>query len=224
MNDSLLTSFVRSHPSLKARLEALLHSIGYDTADWMRIVMYRSCFDFVRSLRPERLDMLEISAGPQWTRELKFASQTATSYPDFDICSQYLPQQFDLIIADQVFEHLKWPYRAASNVYKMLRPGGHFIITVPFLVRVHPSPIDCTRWTEQGLFYFLNECGFLDDSIQTGSWGNRACVKANLNAWRKRGIFSSLKCEPNFPLMVWAFAQKSTPSNADAINDRSNQN
>ena len=207
-----LISFVRSQPKLKAQLEKVLHSIGYNTTDWMRIVMYRECFAFVRSLNPERLDALEISAGPQWIREFTFGSYTGTDYPDFDICSQCLPRQFELIIADQVFEHLKWPYRAACNVHKMLKPGGYFLITVPFLVRVHGSPIDCNRWTEQGLFYFLSECGFSENAIVTASWGNRACVKANLNSWRKRGLFSSLAREPNFPVMVWAFAQKSHTS------------
>jgi SAM-dependent methyltransferase len=203
-----ITSWARSQPQLKARLRRALHTVGYDTTDWMRIVMYRHCFDFVRSLGPERLDALEISAGPQWIREFTFRSYTGTDYPGFDICAQTLPEHFDLIIADQVFEHLKWPYRAARNIEAMLRAGGHLLITVPFLVRVHKSPIDCTRWTEEGLFYFLQECGFAEDAIITGSWGNRACVKANLTAWRKRGLFGSLDNEPDYPLAVWAFARK----------------
>jgi SAM-dependent methyltransferase len=174
----------------------------------MRIVMYRRCFAFLRSLHPERLDVLEISGGPQWTREFTFRSHTVTSFPEFDICAQTLVERFDVIIADQVFEHLKWPYRAGRNVLEMLKPGGHFIITVPFLVRVHNSPVDCSRWTEEGLSCFLQECGFDAASIITDSWGNRACLKANLTAWRKRGL-GSLANEPEYPLVVWAFAQKS---------------
>ena len=103
MIDEALMSLARSRPALKTRLRGLLNRIGYDTADWMRIVMYRRCFEFVRSLGPERLDVLEISAGPQWAREFTFRSYTATHYPDFDICAQTLPAQFDLIIADQCF-------------------------------------------------------------------------------------------------------------------------
>jgi len=207
MHDTLI-SFVRSRPELKARLKRILKFVGYDTTDWLRVVMYRDCFSFVRGLGPEKLDALEISAGPQWIREFTFGSYTGTVYPDFDICSERLSRQFDLIIADQVFEHLRWPGRAARNVYSMLKPGGHFVITVPFLVRMHGSPIDCSRWTEQGLFYFLCECGFPEDGITTASWGNRACVKANLTSWRKLGPFSSLAHEPNFPVMVWAFARR----------------
>lgn len=212
VEDLPIVSYVRSRPNLKTGLARRLRSIGYDTTDWVRVVMYEKCFSFVRELGPSNLDVLEISAGPQWSREFRFRSFTGTNYPDFDICSDTLPATYDLIISDQVFEHLKWPYRAARNVHQMLRPGGYFVISVPFLLKVHESPIDCTRWTEDGLSYFLQEAGFSADHIQTGSWGNRACVKANFRRWRKRGFFGSLANEPDFPVMVWAFAQsKSQP-------------
>ena len=208
MISEAVTAFVRPRVRLKARLRAALHSVGYDTADWMRIIMYRRCFAFLRTLGPERLDVLEISGGPQWIREFTFSSHTGTSFPGFDICAETLPGRFDVIIADQVFEHLRWPYRAGRNVLTMLKPGGHFIITVPFLVRVHNSPTDCSRWTEEGLSCFLQECGFEAGQISTDSWGNRACLKANLTTWRKRGL-GSLTNEPEYPLVVWAFAKKS---------------
>jgi SAM-dependent methyltransferase len=186
-----------------------LKAIGYDTTDWMRVVMYRDCFAFIRELGPERLDTMEISAGPQWRRQFQFRSYTATEYPGFDVCSEALPRRFDLIIADQVFEHLKWPYRAGRNILAMLNPGGFLVITVPFLVKVHRSPHDCSRWTEEGLSYLLQECGFPEAGITTNSWGNRACALANFTRWRKRGFLRPLANEPDFPLVVWAFAQRS---------------
>jgi hypothetical protein len=42
------------------------------------------------------------------------------------------------------------------------------------------------------------------------SWGNRACLKANLLSWRKRGPFGSLENEPDFPVVVWGFARNVT--------------
>jgi SAM-dependent methyltransferase len=208
LNVESLTAALRARPEFKAKIKSLLDSIGYDTTDWVRVVMYQRCFDFIRSLRPETLSALEISGGNQWRRQFAFKSFDVTSYPGFDICAEALPNTYDLIIADQVFEHLKWPARAARNVYQMLEPGGHFIIATPFLVRFHASPIDCSRWTEQGLSCLLQEAGFPEDHIKTDAWGNRACLKANLTHWRKRG-FGSLRNEPNYPVMVWAFAQKS---------------
>ena len=150
-------NFFGSAPSRRAWLKFLMNKVGFDTTDWVRVVMYERCFSFIRSLGPEQLDALEISAGPQWKRSFQFRSFAETQFPEFDICSQRLERQFDLVIADQVFEHLKWPYRAGRNVLAMLRPGGHFIVTVPFLVRIHKSPMDCSRWSEEGLRYFLQE-------------------------------------------------------------------
>ena len=205
---SAVLSAIRQRPKLKAALKNGLERIGYDTTDWVRVAMYHHAFQFIKSLGPYTLDVLEVSGGSQWRDRFEFKSYRATNYPAFDICCDELPQRFDLIIADQVFEHLQWPSRAARSVYRMTRRGGYFLIATPFLVRFHPSPIDCNRWTEQGLQSLLQEAGFLERDIQTFSWGNRACVKANLAKWRKRGFFGSLRNEPNFPVMVWAYARK----------------
>jgi SAM-dependent methyltransferase len=199
---------IHNHPQVKHRLKAVLQTIGYDTVDWVRVVMYRESFKFLRELGPEKLNVLEISGGVQWRRQFNFKSYATTEYPDFDICAETLSREFDIVIADQVFEHLPWPLRAAKNVYEMVKPGGYFIIATPFLLRVHNSPIDCSRWTETGLSHLLQEAGFAADRIQTASWGNRACLRANFNKWPKRGFTGSLKNEPDFPVMVWAFAQK----------------
>lgn len=207
LSDAILDA-VWSRPALWEKLRGIVRNTGYDTTDWVRSVMYEKCFSFIQSLGPERLDVLEISGGNQWTRSVAFKSYENTDYPAFDICAETLPRQFDLIIADQVFEHLQWPYRAGRNVWSMLKPGGHLVIASPFLVRIHKVPIDCSRWTEDGLSYLLQECGFEADDIQTDSWGNRACLKGNLTKWRKRGFFGSLANEPDYPVMVWAFARK----------------
>ncbi|GEP03118.1 methyltransferase domain-containing protein [Methylobacterium oxalidis] len=208
-----LIARLRARPALKETLRDALERVGFGTTDWVREVMYERCFAYVETLGPRNLHTLEISAGPQWTRRFDFKSYTATEYPDFDICAQTLPQTYDLIIADQVFEHLPWPYRAARNVHAMLKPGGVFIVSTPFLVRIHNVPIDCNRWTPTGMSYFLQEAGFPADGISVDSWGNRACLIGNLPKWRKRG-FRSLRNEPNFPVMVWAFARKPRQENA----------
>ena len=205
---SPLVGFVRARPHLKERLRRPLERLGFGTSDWVREVMYEECFAFLAGLHPERCHVLEISAGNQWRQRFNFRSFTETQYPDFDICADVLPRTFDVIIADQVFEHLPWPYRAVRNVHAMLKPGGVFIVAAPFLVRVHNVPLDCNRWTETGLSHLLQEGGFRPDDIRTRSWGNRACVVANFTRWSKRGLLGSRRNEPDFPVMVWAYARR----------------
>ncbi len=189
------------------RIKKFLACIGYDYRHWTRPVMHEACARLLADRGMENLDVLEISSGEYW-RTFPFRSYREMNFPEYDICKDVLDDQFNLIIADQVFEHLLRPYQAAKNVYAMLRPGGYFLVSTPFLIKYHPIPYDCTRWTETGIKYFLAESGFPLDKIIAGSWGNRACVKANFNRWARRGWFGSLKNEPDFPVTVWALAQK----------------
>jgi SAM-dependent methyltransferase len=186
---------------------------NFNYGQWARVVMYRELFEYVRGLQPEKLSMLEISPGEEgqnspW-RKLGFGRYESFDYPEFDICKDRLDREFDVIVADQVFEHLLWPYRAARNVYAMLKPGGRFINTTPFLVPVHHVPVDCSRWTELGMKHFLAEAGFELERVRTGSWGNLECVRANLThlgvhaGWHRQFVN-----EPDFPIVVWAIAEK----------------
>lgn len=174
---------------------------------WVRTIGDRATLRLVNSLPVSDLSALEIS-GDAW-RDHGFREYRSVRYPDYDICNGTLDETFDLIIAEHVFEHLLWPYRAGKNVYSMLKPGGRFMIAVPFLVPIHSQPYDCSRWTETGLKHLLVECGFDLDRIESGSWGNRRCVVSNLRSFLYyRQNLHSLKNESKFPVVVWAMARK----------------
>ena len=190
----------------KDSIRIFLNRIGCKTRDLARAVMYEKCINLVNELEPCKMDALEISSGFEW-KALGFKSFTEANFPDFDICTQTTGQKFDIIIADQVWEHLLWPYKATNNVLHMLRPGGYFLVTTPFLIKIHDMPVDCSRWTETGMKYLLAECGFPIDKIITGSWGNRKAVIGNLTRFPK-AFYRSLKNEPEYPLTVWALARK----------------
>ena len=69
-------------------------------------------------------------------------------------------------------------------------------------------------WTAQGgLKKELNSSyifGFKNKNIIVGQWGNRVALKANFKEWVKYNpLKHTLKNEKDFPLAVWAFAQKS---------------
>jgi len=174
-----------------------------------RVVLYRETDKLIKGLPIGELDALEIS-GNRWANA-GFKSFVSVNYPAFDVCKDLLPGTFDVIIAEQVFEHVLWPHRAAKNVYAMLRRGGYFLVTTPFLQKIHEIPIDCSRWTETGLKYLLADCGFDLQDIQTWSWGNRAAAKGNLHPTEYPAYFrhlSSLKNDPLFPVQVWALARR----------------
>ena len=181
--------------------------VGYTQIPWTRVVMNRETLAWVRQLDTGRMDALEIS-GEYWKNKVPLRTYRTAWYPEYDVCDKPLPEQFDLVFAEQVFEHLLHPARAARNAFHMLRAGGYFLVTAPFLFRIHACPTDCTRWTPQGMAALLEEAGFGRDKVRVGSWGNRACVKASFKGRNYCRRIHSLKNEPEFPVVVWAFAQK----------------
>ena len=192
----------------RSRIMAVLRLLGFRDEQWVRVVMNRETLKLVEAIQPAQLDVLEIS-GSLWKNRCPFKSYTQYFYPAFDMCADRSERQFDLIVAEQVFEHLLWPYRAVRNVHEMLRPGGYFLVTVPFLIRMHGYPTDCSRWTETGLKHLLAECGFDLETIVTNSWGNASCVKSNLWIWQRyHPLLHSLRNERDFPVNVWALARK----------------
>ncbi|KAA3613667.1 MAG: class I SAM-dependent methyltransferase [Calditrichaeota bacterium] len=44
---------------------------------------------------------------------------------------------FDVIICNQVFEHLKQIYHPLDEIFRVLKPGGHFLFSVPNLSSFH---------------------------------------------------------------------------------------
>lgn len=186
-----------------SRLRALL---GYEETLWTRKVSDEETRKLITKLNPRSLSALEIS-GDVW-RAFGFGSYKRVEYPAFDICKDILPERFNIIIAEHIFEHLANPRKAAKNARAMLTAGGHLLLVTPFIYKVHSNPDDCTRWTVQGLRIFLEESGF--ESITTGSWGNRNCIKATFKKEYRlyNRYLHSLKNESDYPIVIWSLGRK----------------
>ena len=92
--------------------------------------MQRSSRQWLEALPLADMDVAEVS-GKFGTR-FAFRSYSRFRFPKHDICKgPYRDKdgevaQFDLVLANQVWEHLDRPYAATRNVLEMLRPGGYF--------------------------------------------------------------------------------------------------
>lgn len=69
-------------------------------------------------------------------------------------------ESFDTVICNQVMEHVSMPAKLISESYRVLKPGGHFICTAPFLEPVHSDPGDFFRYTKEGLVSLCASQGF----------------------------------------------------------------
>jgi SAM-dependent methyltransferase len=173
---------------------------------WGRIVMDRDIASFLDVLPAAELDVLEISG---WARDKHpWKSYRATDFGSFDLCTtKPLDAEYDIVFCEQVLEHVVDPVQAVKNIYQLLRPGGHAIVSVPFMVRYHPEPGDYWRFSADGLKILLSGGGF--DVLKVDDWGNRLVVVANLWRWFPYiPILCPLYRNPKMPLLVWAFVHK----------------
>ncbi|HZE91168.1 MAG TPA: class I SAM-dependent methyltransferase [Rhizobacter sp.] len=76
--------------------------------------------------------------------------------------SQALPfadAAFDTIILSDVLEHVPSPQNLWNDMARLLAPGGHVLLNVPFLYGIHEAPHDYGRYTEFALRRFARDAG-----------------------------------------------------------------
>ena len=67
---------------------------------------------------------------------------------------------FDTVLCTDVLEHLEEPAAALAEAYRVLKPGGAAIYTVPLFWHLHEEPRDFYRYTRYGLDYLFTKSGF----------------------------------------------------------------
>jgi SAM-dependent methyltransferase len=72
-----------------------------------------------------------------------------------------LPKEYyDAIYCLEVLEHTYEPKKILEQIYKLLKKNGHLYLSVPFQFRIHGPLPDNYRFSEFGLKYLLEKCGF----------------------------------------------------------------
>jgi SAM-dependent methyltransferase len=67
---------------------------------------------------------------------------------------------FDAILCIAVLEHVENPEEVMAELFRVLRPGGHLVLEVPFLQPEHKVPTDFQRYTRDGLERLVTNHGF----------------------------------------------------------------
>lgn len=145
------------------------------------------------------------------------AEITAADYPAVDMQSMpYAANGFDVVVSDQVIEHLAAPTKAVSECQRVLRPGGVAIITSCFLNPLHPSPNDYWRFSPEGLAELFAADGW--EVLDCGGWGNRLALTLIfirdrfrfLDIQRGKSLRNRLATwnEKKYPIVTWIVARK----------------
>jgi SAM-dependent methyltransferase len=191
-----------------ARNRLLLPEATDGSEQWQRVPLINAVNRHIEQLDPPTRTAAEISGDAHASKPWKRYS--SLNYPEFDLCAPLMGRgTFDVVICEQVIEHVVDPWAAAANLRGLCAPGGHVIVSTPFLVRIHELPIyglrDYWRFTPRGLRILLERGGLEVDAVE--SWGNRSCVVGNFDHWPAYRRWLSLRNEPDLPVQVWAFAR-----------------
>jgi SAM-dependent methyltransferase len=66
---------------------------------------------------------------------------------------------FDSVLCNAVLEHIEDAERGIAELARVVRPGGHLVVTVPFLQPYHACPGDFRRYTADGLAQLGHHAG-----------------------------------------------------------------
>lgn len=79
---------------------------------------------------------------------------------------------FESALCTAVLEHLEEPELAINECYRVLKPGGIAIYSVPFIWHLHEEPRDFYRFSKYGLRYLFEKTGFtiLELKPLSGFW------------------------------------------------------
>lgn len=116
----------------------------------------------------------------------------ATVRPDHTwdgITMPFENSSFDTAFATEVLEHCPDPQLTLSEVSRVLKPGGAFFFTVPFLWNLHEVPHDEYRFTPFALQRLLTGAGFTKIELE-GHGGWNASLAQMLGLWLNRSGLS----------------------------------
>lgn len=89
---------------------------------------------------------------------------------------------YETAFGTEVLEHCPYPNIILEEVNRVLKPGGVFFFTVPFLWNLHEAPHDEFRYTPYSLKRLLTEAGFVNIELEPlGGW--HASMAQMLGLW-----------------------------------------
>lgn len=80
-------------------------------------------------------------------------------------------ESYDCVLSLNVFEHIYNFHNVFHESARVLKPGGIFVCSTPFMFHIHGSPDDYFRYTKSALVKILKESGFKEVKIEELGFG-----------------------------------------------------
>lgn len=95
-------------------------------------------------------------------KEFEFVSKVADITKPLEFSDNFC----EIVTLSNTLEHVPNPQEVLKEVYRILKPGGILVGSVPFLIRLHQEPYDFYRYTNFALDYLLKNAGFLKIEVE----------------------------------------------------------
>ena len=99
----------------------------------------------------------------------------------------FADNSIDGMVCSYVLEHVSDARACVDEIIRVLKPGGHLYVTVPFMFPTHPDPLDRWRWTLDGLRYSLRSC----EELEAGACGGPCSTFVALAPTLAGSVFSN---------------------------------
>jgi SAM-dependent methyltransferase len=107
-------------------------------------------------------DLSHLIKGELVNQDLAYPGDTRTNIQVYSPLHQ-IPEPegaFDTIICIAVLEHVENPEEVVPEFFRVLKPGGSVVVSVPFMQPEHKVPTDFQRYTKDGLERLFAHHGF----------------------------------------------------------------
>lgn len=161
-----------------------LHKRLIKKTDPARVVSITKFVDFLKN-SGEIFSRVAVVSGSEKELELAFLNTSSVDFFSYDGSATWdltadwsdgrlgaLEGSYDLVLCEQVFEHLPELSTAVRNLYTLTRPGGHVHISTPGINGIHGEPHYYSGFNPNTLSYFLNSQASLQSRRQAGEQPN----------------------------------------------------
>ncbi|GEP02702.1 class I SAM-dependent methyltransferase [Methylobacterium oxalidis] len=83
---------------------------------------------------------------------------------------------FDLVVSSAVFEHLPDPHGMASEIFRILKPGGEVLVDTAFMQPLHGDPSHYFNMTKYGLRKIFAGFEILSEPLQRHHWPSQGLL------------------------------------------------
>lgn len=163
---------------------------SWSQEDHLRHFLYESVYQKLKSLNWKNKKYNVLDFGSMWFGDPDGGWQTymrsilkdvlgkenvnhiLAVYPEYNAedLSVVQSESIDILVADQVLEHVERPWLASEAFHRVLKPGGIAIVATPGLYPIHPSPLDCWRIMPDGYRVLFPESKW--KTILFDTWGS----------------------------------------------------